>query len=131
MDEERDAVRALRVAERGMLRQHRLDDLDVAEHGGGEEIERRAVLEQEERDLAVAHVRRRPEAGLEVAAAPVPRRLHERGLLREQSLHRVEVAVRHRHELVDERRVELRRTLCRLTPPPRGRRREPRPSPRG
>ena len=84
VNEERDAVRALRVAKLGMLRQHRLDDLDVAEHGGCEEIERGAVLGAgRARYLAVAPVRRRAETRSRSRHRPSPTTPCERGLLRE------------------------------------------------
>ena len=70
------------------------------------------MLEQEERDLTPTHVRRRAEARLPVAAAPVPGGVHESRLLGEERADDLEVAVRVGDEGLNRLRVELRRCVA-------------------
>ena len=79
-----------------------LHDVEMAEHRGGENVHAGAVVEQELRDLATAGMGSRAERRLEVAAAPVPARVDQLRLLRQQFLDPIEIAVRLAHELVDQ-----------------------------
>src|SRR5439155_7308533 len=106
MLDERNPVRALRVVHLGKVREHTADYVEVPEHRGREEIEAGAVLEQQERDLAPAHVRGGAERGLPVPAAPVPGGVDERRLLLESLANVLEVAVRARDERLDRVRIE-------------------------
>lgn len=74
----------------------------MAEHGGGKDVQARAVVEQELRDLATAGVCGRAESRFEITAAPVPAGVDQLRLLRQQLLYATEVAVRLADELADQ-----------------------------
>jgi hypothetical protein len=78
----------------------------MPQHGGRKDVHARAVPEQEKRDVAPADMGRGAEPGLPVAAAPVPRRVDERGLLPDEFARAVEIAMRDADEVVNQRRVE-------------------------
>src|SRR5262245_14835572 len=98
---ERDSVRSLRIAHLRVRREDRANDLHVAEHRRGEDVEPCAVAEEELGDVAPAHVRRRAERSLPVAAAPVPGRIRERGVGLQRCPNRVEVTMRVAYEFLD------------------------------
>src|SRR5438552_581161 len=93
VSDERNAVRAARLAQVRLRLEHGAHDSDLAEHRGREEVHARAMLEQVFRDVAAADMCRGAEAGLPVACAPVPRRIDDRGLPFEQLLDDAEVAM--------------------------------------
>src|SRR3954454_4919234 len=96
---QRNAVRPeRRLAVEGQQRAH---DLDLVEHRRGEDIDARAVLDQQLGDVAPAHVGGRADRRLPVAVAPVQRAVRERGLGGERSADRIDVAVRVPDELLD------------------------------
>ena len=66
---QRDRVRPLRVAQLRLGGEDRAHDLDLAEHRGCEEVDPRAVREQELRDVAPAHVGAAPSP---VSQSPPP-----------------------------------------------------------
>ena len=94
------------------VREDRADDVEVAERRRREQVEPRAVLDEEERDLAAAHVRSRSQARLPVAAAPVPGGVDQLRFLLQERGDGVDVAVRLRHELLHQLRIELRRRVA-------------------
>ena len=65
-----------------------------------------ALGDQEESDVAPAHVRSGPERGLPVASTPVARRVDERRLAPQQVTDAIEIAVGLADENLDDRRVE-------------------------
>ena len=93
VDEEGDAVRAGDVASVGIGGEDGFDDVEVAEHGGGVEVEAGAVGEEEFGDVAAAHVGGGAKAGFEVAATPVPGRIDEGGRFGEEGLNSGEVGM--------------------------------------
>jgi len=98
MRAEWNAVRATGVR---LQREECTDDLHLVEHRCGEDVQARAVREQQLGDVTAAHVRGRSERGLPVAVAPIPGGVRERGVLLERLAHRVEIAVRVPDELLD------------------------------
>jgi uncharacterized protein len=86
-----------------MRGENRLHDFDVTEHRGSEDVEPGAVLEQQLRDVAAAHVRCGAEGALPVAAAPIPGSVRDEKLRFERSTDGIEVAVS-----VSDERLHLR-----------------------
>ena len=100
------------------VREHRADDVEVTERRRCEQVEPRAVLDEEERDLATAHVRSRTQARLPVAAAPVPGGVDELWLLLQERADGVDVAVRVRRRTpapAADRAAEVRRSCSALS----------------
>ena len=102
-----------RIAHLRMSGEDRADDLNLAEHRGGEEVDPRPVREQQLRDVASAHVGRGTKPRLPVAAAPVPGRVRESRLARECVADGLEIAVGVRDELANEVAVECGRSFGR------------------
>ena len=90
---ERDAVRAFGGGEIGEGREHGLDDVEAAEHGGVENVHAGAAGNQKQRDVFAAHVTGAAEGGFPVASAPIPGSVEEAGLLREEGLGAIEIDV--------------------------------------
>ena len=76
-----------------MRGENRLHDFDVTEHRGSEDVEPGAVLEQQLRDVAAAHVRCGAEGALPVGGAPIPRSVRQERLRVERSTDGIDVAV--------------------------------------
>ena len=99
-------MRPPRVPQLRLSGEHRANDLDLAEHRGGEDVDPRAVAEQELGDVAPSHVGGGPKARLPVAAAPVPGGIRDGGVRRESAADRLEVGVGIGDELADQSAVE-------------------------
>src|SRR5205814_9172532 len=78
----------------------------LPEHRSGEDIHARTSLEQVQRNVTAADVRRGAEPGLPVSSAPVPGGIDQLGFAPQQLLHDVDVAVRLENELVHKCGIE-------------------------
>ncbi len=105
----RNAVRAERLACLGMRFENRADDLDIAQHCGDEDVDARAVGDEELRYVATAHVAGGAERRLPVSAAPIPRSVDEGRLRGERVADIVEISVCLGDEGVHRSRIERRR----------------------
>ena len=72
MGNQRDPMRTQNVKRIRICLQRSSYNIQITQHGGGEEIETRAVFQQEARDISSTHVRSSTETGFEVTAAPIP-----------------------------------------------------------
>jgi hypothetical protein len=70
-----------------------LDDVEPAEHRGGEEVHARIIFEEKSGDVSAAHVRSAAERRFEITATPIPGRVDERRLCNEHLLHFLELPV--------------------------------------
>ncbi len=75
--EQRDAVRPERPLHPGLRRDERFDDVGESQHGGGEDVDSCATLQEEFGDAPLPDMGRRTERGLPVTEAPIPPGIHE------------------------------------------------------
>src|SRR5438445_11777875 len=108
MRSKRDAVRSEGGSHVRMSGKDRAHDVDLAEHRRCEEVEARAVFEEQFGDIAAPHVCGCAERALPVAAAPVPGGVDELRLRTECVADRIDVAMR----VADERLHELGLERC-------------------
>ena len=69
------------------------NDVEIAKHCRSEKVETGSVVQQIESNIPSAHVSRRTEGGLEVAAAPIPATVDQRRLQGEQFFYTIQITV--------------------------------------
>ena len=99
------AVRAGRPLDSGLRFHIGTNDIDLSEHGEGEQVGPRAVRHQQFGDVAAAHVRCRAQGCFPVAESPVPGRLRQRGTFGQEFTHAGGVTVRDTYHLAYPDRV--------------------------